>query len=386
MADDEQNREAYLLMLERLNDLEGRFTQLRRLGPSGGQGYFSLMLQGHDSASNRTVAIKVYNPDRRSDQYRVESFKREAQLLHELNGQKDVVSLISPLCEHIHTLELAGGIPYRLTFGYYVLELARSDVATVIAQEGWSCQRSLIAFRAMCRAIQRIHRFKIAHRDLKPSNFLIMPDGAVKLSDLGAARRIEGKTDSLLPSYPYPPGDLRYCAPELFALLHDEDPTVAFLADLYSLGAVLFELLSGTQLVNYLFDNEYVELLMKAMREASPGRRRATYDQFVDSIASGYPLPSLAAFGPGVPACIRSRLDDLYMSLASLDYRRRLKDFDHIFLKIDTSLIVLQNEEKYRRWHEKKENYRRLREEKRRSRAANVITLSNQQRSKPCFN
>ena len=355
MPEEEQNREAYLQIFERVPELDGRFTQIKRLGALGGGGVWSLIFEAEDSISKKKVAIKVYNPHRRSDRYRLESFKREAQLLVELDGQKDIISLVSPMSELVHQIELPGGIPYEVRFSYYALELAHSDVATIIAHGGWNSEKCLLGFREMCRAIQRIHRLKIAHRDLKPSNFLVMADSCTRLSDLGTGRKIDGNTDPISPSYNWGPvGDLRYSAPELFALIHDEDPTMAFQADIYSLGAILFELFSGSQLANYLFDRSYTAMLIRTMHEIPPGKRRSIYDQFVDSIASSHPLPRLASFGATVPSCIANELDELYRSMAALDYRRRLCDFERIFLKINICLLILRNEEKYKRWREQK--------------------------------
>jgi len=50
---------------------------------------------------------------------------------------------------------------------------------------------------------------------------------------------------ALVGSYISPPGDRRYCAPEMLGCLHDEDPAIAFTSDFFSLGAILFEMFSG---------------------------------------------------------------------------------------------------------------------------------------------
>lgn len=350
----EENREAYLRLIEKIAILDNRFSNLKRVNAIGGGGYFSLVFESVDQISNRKVAIKFYNPHHQGNAYRLESFKREAKLLQEVTGSRDIVDLVAPLSEFVQRQELEGGIPFEIHFPYYVLELASSDVETAIAQGGWSAERILHAFRGMCRASQRIHRLLVAHRDLKPSNFLVMSDRSIKLADLGAARKIDGYTDPLSASYAYPPGDKRYVAPEMFALLHDSDPAVAFGADIYSLGAILFEMFSGSQLVTFLFDEAYTEQLMEVMRAVSSEKRRETYHSFVESIATGHPLPSLAAFGSNVPRCIRRELDELYMSMANLDYRKRRCHYQTIFRKIDVCIWILRHEEQYRRWRDLK--------------------------------
>jgi serine/threonine protein kinase len=364
MGGDDQNREALLRLIERRTLLDGRFTNIRRLGPMGGSGNFSLLFVSEDSVTGTNVALKFYNPHHHGDQYRLESFKREAALLQELNGQKDIVKLAAPLSEFVETFSILNGIPFELRFAYYALALARSDVGEMVAAGGWGAECNLIAFRIMCRAIQRIHTLKVAHRDLKPGNFLVMADGSIKMCDLGTARRIDGVTDPLSRSYWAPPGDLRYCAPELLALLHDGDPSAAFRADIYSLGAILFELFSGTVLANHLFERTFAVDLMAIMRAVKPGDRRRVYEASISAIASKYRLPSLAAFGDAAPHCIRDRLDELYMLMAELDYRRRLCDFSRIFSKINTCLLILRNQHKYIKWHEEKRRRRLLAQSK----------------------
>ena len=94
----------------------------------------------------------------------------------------------------------------------------------------------------MCKAVQRIHKAKIVHRDIKPGNFLVMRDGTIRLSDFGTARLIEDSSKPILDDYAgWPPGDIRYTAPEIISSLHDVTPHFAFKGDIFSLGATLFE-------------------------------------------------------------------------------------------------------------------------------------------------
>ena len=60
----------------------------------------------------------------------------------------------------------------------------------------------------------------------------------------------------------------------------------------------------------------------------------------------------MSAAGTAVPACIRGRVDELYQAMAHLNYKSRLTTFPRIFRLIDIMILILRNEEKYRRWHE----------------------------------
>jgi serine/threonine protein kinase len=359
-------RDALLAIVEGRGAIDGRFENVIRVGQRGGNGCFSLLFRARDSASNSDVALKVFHPEKRDNTYRLNCFRREAEILQRLSGQRDIIGWVAPISEFTHTFE-ARGIAYPIPFTYYALELADSDLGQTIADGGDTPENVLEAFAAMCRAVQRIHKHRIVHRDLKPENFLISSDGTPKLSDFGTARSLGDHTPSLLYAYDWPPGDRRYAAPEMIACLHDEDPEIAFRADVFSLGASLFEMFTGALLTLHVFGSSFYDDLTAHMGAVRRGERTRIYNQIVESIANGHPLPSIRTFGPSVPASIADRVDDLYRGMTAIDYRARVSDFQHVFLKIATCQAILKNEKKYSCWLVEK---RRRRAEK----SANRVT------------
>jgi serine/threonine protein kinase len=346
-------------MVEGRPDLDGRFTNLRRLGPSGGGGAFSLVFSALDRLTNRNVAIKVFHPDMRHDAYRWACFNREAQLLERMGGQANIIGFVAPVGEFTEALPFGVGSSFTVRFAYYAVELAQFSMDVAITLGSWTTEDLLVAFREMVKAVQRIHREQITHRDLKPANFLVTTAASIKLSDFGTARDLIGLSPALLSDYSgFPPGDKRYTAPELLAGLHDEDASIAFRADMFSLGAILFELLTGIILRLQVFDPNFADDLAAAMAAVPRGKRTEIYHQYVGAIASGHPLPSVAAFTTIVPPSVRDRVDDLYRGMAALDYRHRLCDFQQIFRRIDNCLLIVRNEERYRRWKEQKRQQR----------------------------
>ena len=356
-------RDQVLSLLEERVDIDGRFTNIRRID-NGGSGTFSALVSAEDSHTRSRVALKVCLPQ--ETQYRTDSFEREAHLLDKLRGEPDIIQLVASRSEFTANLVTEGGLPFSLLFHYYATELASGDLSAVIANGRWCPERMLLAFRAICRAVQRIHAQQIVHRDLKPSNMLVMTKGDVKLSDFGAARQIDAMVPALVAAYAGPPGDLRYCAPEMLACLHDENPAIAFTSDFFSLGAILFEMFSGTILGLRLFEPRFWADLAQAMLPVQIGQRRATYNQIVGSIANSRPLPNIGAFGAPVPPSVRDRLNDFYRSLSSIDYRNRLCNFEQIFRKINICLLILRNAQQYQRWLE----------DKRRRQAAALLRVS----------
>lgn len=360
-------RDGYLKLIEARTDIDGRFIDLRRVGTAGGDGNFSLVFIAMDTTSNREVAVKVFRPDRLVDPYRFQCFCREASLHERLNGVRDVLGWVAGRAEFTEQIQSAGGIPLALlNFPYFVLELAATDVGTVIRNDLWGPEDKLIAFRQMCRGVQRIHRAGITHRDIKPSNFLVTAAGDVKLSDFGTARDLDGGAGPVIANYAGAPGDTRYTAPEMLALLHDDEPSIALHGDIYSLGATLFELWSGTTLGVQIFNSSFATALAQSMNAVHKSDRKRVFLQFVQNIAAGHPLPKISDYGNNVPGSILSLVDNLYKSMAALDYRVRLLDFERIFLRIDQCILVLGNEEKVRRWRTRKEVARRNRDDNRR--------------------
>ena len=335
-------------MLEKRSEIGGRFVNIQRVGNPRGVGAFSALVAADDQVTKKRVAVKVCLPS--VDSYRRNCFEREADLLKSLRGERDIVQMIAEKGDFTESLTTQGGISFPLRLEYYALELASCDVGAIVAAGAWSAEENLLAFRSMCRSVQRVHSRGIAHRDLTPSNFLVMSDGSIRLSDFGTARRLNSTSASLVDSYHGPPGDRRYCAPEMLACLHDENPSIATGADIFSLGAILFELFSGANLGLHLFDRQFWQDIAQVMLAVKPQQRRNTYDQIVGSIANSRPLPSVASFGTAVPRCVRDRIDDLYRHLATIDYRRRPSQFDRTFNKLNTCLLILRNESKYQRW------------------------------------
>lgn len=337
------DREQLVRTIESQKEINGRYTQIKRLGNNAGSGHFSLVFCALDSESNDRVCLKVYNVFRMDD-YRLGCFTRESRILDQLRGQPDIL----PIVETENTFTLEGQLPFPLR--YISTALARTDAGEYIYHRQRKQSRDLDLFGAMCRGVQRIHAGRICHRDLKPANFFIGPRDLVWLGDFGTARKLDGSEPPLRQDYGQLlfRGDLGYTAPELLCGLEQEQ--LFFLGDFFSLGAILFEMFTLTPLYSYVYDRTFISDLTESFGLMPTERRPGMFHELLPTIAARRPLPSLRQVPNQVPPAIMPRIDRLYQGLANLDYRRRLRDFRHVFHEINICRIILQRRTQYEAW------------------------------------
>src|SRR5260370_14595768 len=165
-------RDGFLRLIEAKPDIGGRYVRLKRVGTKGGEGHFSLVFSATDKQTGRTVAIKVFRPDRLIETYRFQCFCREEILLEQLVGNANILEWLEARDEFVERVQSSTGIPFDLKFPYYVADLAATDAAEIIRTGQSKPHPRFVAFRSMCKAVQRIHRRGIERRDRKTANLL----------------------------------------------------------------------------------------------------------------------------------------------------------------------------------------------------------------------
>src|SRR5437867_6673553 len=201
----------------------GPYRMQRMLG-EGGMGVVYLAERA-DLGS--VAAIKILrdawlSPDRR------ERFASEQRTLAQLNH---------PAIARLYDAStLPDGTPW------FVMEYVEGVPLTKFCEEHASAMpQRLRLFRAVCEAVEHAHRHLIVHRDLKPSNILVKPDGSVKLLDFGIAKQL----DSLEGPVDRTRTGLRLMTPAYAAPEQILGDPVGIHTDIYTLGVVLYELLTG---------------------------------------------------------------------------------------------------------------------------------------------
>ena len=204
-----------------------------------GAGGMGEVYRARDTKLNRQVAIKILPEAYAADPDRVARFHREAQAVAALNH---------PNIAGIHDLAESGGTKYL------VLELIEGDTLADRLRRGpVPAEEALTIIKQVLEALEAAHEKGICHRDLKPANIKLTPDGVVKVLDFGLAKFMQSSSSA--PNMTHSPtlsvagtypgvilGTAGYMSPEQ-AKGYEADQR----SDLFSVGCILYELLSGRQ-------------------------------------------------------------------------------------------------------------------------------------------
>lgn len=204
----------------------GAYRLIRPIG-RGGMGAVYLSERADDQY-HKLVAIKVVSRGLDTDAI-VRRFKRERQILADL--------------DHPNIARLLEGGTTSDSLPYFVMEYIDGvPITAYCTARNLPLRERLDLFRSVCAAVQYAHQRLIVHCDIKPGNILVTDDGAAKLLDFGIARLIGAASDESGVSPPARALTVDYASPEQLSGL-----PVTTLTDVYSLGVVLYELLSGAR-------------------------------------------------------------------------------------------------------------------------------------------
>ncbi len=227
--------------------LGGRY----RLDAQIGRGGMSTVYRAFDTVLERPVAIKLMHREIASDSDQLERFRREARAVAQLSHPYIVTVIDAGEEPHPE----GGGTPY-IVFEYVDGETLKA----LIRRAGPLDITEAIAYAIeIARALGEAHEHYIVHRDVKPQNVLLSADGNAKITDFGIARTL---TEQGLTLDGRVLGTTDYVSPEQ-AL----GQSVTGQSDIYSLGVVLYEMLTGV--VPFTGDTP-VAVAMRHVREEVP--------------------------------------------------------------------------------------------------------------------
>jgi predicted Ser/Thr protein kinase len=194
-----------------------------------GRGGMGAVYKARQTALDRTVAVKVLRAD--LSEHAREAFgarfSREARTLAQLTHQHIVSVYDFGQQDDLYYLvmELVDGVNLRQT----------------IEAGGVEPREALAIIPAICQALQYAHDNGVVHRDIKPENVLVDRQGVVKIADFGLAKLVGSATEPRLTGAEQVMGTPHYMAPEQI----ERPSQVDHRADIYALGVVLYEMLTG---------------------------------------------------------------------------------------------------------------------------------------------
>jgi serine/threonine protein kinase len=263
-----------------------------------GQGGMGAVYKARQRQLNRLVALKILPPEVAGDPTFAERFTREAQALAQFSHPHVVT---------VHDFGQAGGL------FYFIMEFVDGvNLRQMIAERRLEPQEALGIIPQVCEALQYAHEAGVVHRDIKPENILLDRKGRVKIADFGLAKLVHA-VDPLGSKQPFAltgsqqiMGTPHYMAPEQL----ERPLAVDHRADIYSLGVVFYEMLTGelplgrfappSQKVRV--DVRLDEVVLRSL-EKEPERRYQQASEVktdVESITSSAPI-SATGRAPPVP-------------------------------------------------------------------------------------
>ncbi len=207
--------------------LKSLFPQLEILSLLG-HGGMGAVYKARQRGLDRLVALKILPPQISAESAFAERFAREARALALLSHPNIVT---------VFDLGKSGSLYY------FLMEFVDGmNLRQMLESHHLSCQEALALMPQICEALEYAHGEGIVHRDIKPENILLDQKGRVKVADFGLSKLLQPRPQDIQLTQPRQVlGTMYYMAPEQF-----ENPlTVDQRADIYSVGVVLYEMLTG---------------------------------------------------------------------------------------------------------------------------------------------
>jgi len=255
--------------------MEGRridhYEILRELG-RGGMGAVYLALRT-DDVYRKAVALKVVRPEAGTPEV-IRRFRREREILASL--------------DHPNLARLLDGGATPEGLPYFVMDYVEGQPIDAYCDERQlNVEERLKLFRSVSAAVAYAHSRGVVHRDLKPGNILVTAEGVVKLLDFGIAKLLCAEAEET--AAPITLTGMRLMTPEYASPEQVRGEAVGTASDIYSLGVILYELLTGHR--PYRLRSRLIHEVVRVICEEEPTRPSTAVTEVEQRLAVGEEKP-----------------------------------------------------------------------------------------------
>jgi serine/threonine-protein kinase len=292
-----------------------------------GSGGMSSVFRAHDAQLDRRVAIKILHERFAGEGEYVERFRREARLVAQLT-HPNIVTVMDRGDDRGRQF-----IVFEYVEGENLKEL-------IVRGGPLPVPRAVALAVAVADGLAFAHEHGLVHRDVKPQNVLLNTNGAVKVTDFGIARSLE--IDHGMTQTGTVVGSGEYLSPE-----QASGGTVSPATDVYSLGVVLWELLTG----RVPFEGEnFVAVALRHVNEAPPDVREVRPDvpprlaAAVDTALQKDParrFPTMEAFADELRACLAGHGSEGETQVMRMPVQRRGRSLAYIAIAVLVGVVAL---------------------------------------------
>ncbi len=346
-----ENSRALIDALENLPILDDRYRDMVCVNRASGadpRGMFSLVFMAFDIVNANQVALKFFDidPDKVFNSYRVQSFRREHEILQTLIGVRRCLQVMSGFKTYMLK---AGG--FDIPCQYFAVQWLDEEIDHYFElQDSIVAEVKLQLFHDILLGVEALHGKEVSHRDLKKDNLRSIVEESARLViaiDLGTAARSD--TPALAPSYNASPvGALWYSAPEAkFGLAGVRE--IGKYTDIFALGCMLYELFNREYFfaeflrINPSFSMVNTVFGLAVSQKTNDKDRLDALHAALDRHGKGMAAVTMIETDSSVPMGISSILDELVQSMTKFDYRSRPKSLGSVRLKVQSAIAVLRN-------------------------------------------
>ncbi|MHB8639027.1 MAG: protein kinase domain-containing protein [Candidatus Acidiferrales bacterium] len=217
-----------------------------------GQGGMGRVYKAYDKELDRTIALKVLQPELTTDPNAMQRFKQELLLASRIS-HKNIL--------RIHDLGEADGVKF-ISMAY----VEGKDLHHLLREEGkLPTARAQKIAEQLCEALDAAHSEGVVHRDLKPQNILMGKNDHVYVSDFGLAKSLEASAAGMTRTGQYL-GTPKYMAPEQVEAKPVDNRT-----DLYALGLILYEMVTGEEAFK---GDSTLQIMYRRVKEKPPNPKQ----------------------------------------------------------------------------------------------------------------